>query len=103
MNLYRNRLGLIHHTKILKRETDFFVYDEIFWNLRKDNFFRNRLILGCSIKATKWITPQIWYTYQSEKGVQPQHQFYLIGRFLLKTMVFSRSIETKIKTFSNCD
>ncbi|WP_300564780.1 DUF2490 domain-containing protein [Flavobacterium sp.] len=77
VNLYRNRLGLIYHTKILKKETDFFVYDETFWNLSKGTFFRNRLILGGSIKATKWITPQIWYAYQSQEGVQPQHQFYL--------------------------
>lgn len=41
-------------------------------------FFRNRVIVGGSIKAAKWITPQVWYVYQSENGILPQHQFYLI-------------------------
>ena len=78
INLYRNRLGLIYQTKLFKKAADLFVYDETFWNLNKGTFFRNRIILGGSIKAAKWITPQIWYAYQNEKGVLPQKQFYLI-------------------------
>jgi len=78
VNLYRNRLGLVYHTQLFKKQTNFTVYDETFWNLNKGNFFRNRVILSASIKAAKWLTPQIWYAYQNENGVLPQNQFYLI-------------------------
>ncbi|MBR9855812.1 MAG: DUF2490 domain-containing protein [Algicola sp.] len=78
VNLYRNRLGLIYHTQIFKKPMNLFVHDAMFWNLNNGSFFRNRLILGGSIKVTKWVTPQIWYAYQAESGILPQHQFYLI-------------------------
>ncbi|MCR8667425.1 DUF2490 domain-containing protein [Aestuariibaculum sp. M13] len=78
VNLYRNRLGLIYHTKLFKKATNLFIHDAMFWNLNNGKFFRNRIILGGSIKAAKWMTPQIWYAYQAENGLLPQHQFYLI-------------------------
>ena len=78
VNLYRNRLGLTYHTKLLNKLTDVFVYNEVFNNLSNGKFFRNRIIFGGSIKATKWVTPQIWYAYQTEKSISAQHQFYLI-------------------------
>lgn len=79
VNLYRNRLGLIYHTKLFKKPTDIFIHDAMFFNMNDNwNFFRNRVILGASMKATKWLTPQFWYVYQNESGVLPQHQFYLI-------------------------
>ncbi len=78
VNLYRNRLGLTYHTKLLDKQTDVFVYNELFNNLKNGKFFRNRIILGGSIKVTKWVTPQVWYAYQTENRIEPQHQFYLI-------------------------
>lgn len=79
VNLYRNRLGLIYHTQLFKKPTNLFIHDAMFFNMNdKFKFYRNRVILGASMKATKWITPQVWYAYQAENGILPQHQFYLI-------------------------
>lgn len=79
VNMYRNRIGLIYHTKLFKKETNLFVHDAVFFNMN-DNWklFRNRVIVGGSMKATKWLTPQFWYVYQNESGILPQHQFYVI-------------------------
>lgn len=92
VNLYRNRLGLTYHTKLLDKPADLFVYNEVFNNLSNGKFFRNRVILGGNIKATKWVTPQVWYAYQTENNIAPQHQFYLILTVPLENFgVFKRN------------
>ena len=97
INLYRNRLGLIYHTKLFKKQTNLFVYDAMFWNLNSGKFFRNRVILGGSIKAANWLTPQVWYAYQAESGILPQHQFYLILTIPLENFgLFKKSKKNKI-------
>lgn len=96
VNLYRNRLGLIYHTKLFDKATNLFVHDAMFFNMNDDwKWFRNRVIFGATMKAAKWITPQVWYVYQNEKGILPQHQFYLILTVPLENFGVFKSIKTE--------
>lgn len=96
VNLYRNRLELIYHTKLFDKATNLFIHDAMFFNMNDDwKWFRNRVIFGASMKAAKWITPQIWYVYQNEKGILPQHQFYLILTVPLENFGVFKSIKTE--------
>ncbi|WP_143954019.1 DUF2490 domain-containing protein [Robertkochia solimangrovi] len=78
VSFYRNRIGLIYHTKLFKRPADIFLHDAMFWSLDSGKFTRNRVILGTTIKAFKWLSPQFWYVLQNDTGLFPRHQFYLI-------------------------
>ncbi|WP_421809196.1 DUF2490 domain-containing protein [Flagellimonas sp.] len=78
VSFYRNRIGLIYHTKLFKKPADLFVHDAMFWSLESGKFTRNRVILGTTVKAFKWLSPQFWYVLQNDTGLLPRHQFYLI-------------------------
>ena len=77
VSFYRNRIGLIYNAKLFNKPASFFVHDAMFWSLESGKFTRNRVILGSSVKATKWLTPQIWYVLQNDVKGATQHQFYL--------------------------
>ncbi len=79
VNLYRNRLGLIYHSKLFKKPLNLFIHDAMFFDMNDHwKFFRNRIILGANMSMFEWLTPQVWYVYQNESGILPEHQFYLI-------------------------
>ena len=78
VSFYRNRIGLVYHTKLFKKPADLFVHDAMFWSLDSGKFTRNRVILGTTVKAFKWLSPQFWYVLQNDTGLLPRHQFYLI-------------------------
>ncbi|MDQ0595064.1 hypothetical protein QFZ37_003433 [Chryseobacterium ginsenosidimutans] len=67
LSFYRNRLGIIHKTEVLKKEVSIFLHDEMYLSLDTGQFTRNRVILGGDIKLLKWLTPQIMLMYQSDK------------------------------------
>ncbi len=78
VSFYRNRIGLVYHTKLFKKPADVFVHDAMFWSLDSSKFTRNRIILGTTIKVFNWLSPQFWYVLQNDVGLLPRHQFYLI-------------------------
>lgn len=50
-DFYRGRLGIVHRAKIFDKSVNFFAHDEIFIDLKKGDFARNRVYLGARYQA----------------------------------------------------
>lgn len=59
LSFYRNRVGIIHTTEVVKNQASVFLHDEVYLGLNSGQFTRNRVILGGEIKLLQWLTPQV--------------------------------------------
>lgn len=78
LSFYRNRLGITHHTEILKKKINLFLQNEFYLSLDNGQFTRNRIITGGEIKLCQWLTTQLMYMYQSDKGRESRHLAWLV-------------------------
>ena len=72
---YRNRLGLNYKIKVKDIPVSLYAHDEIYIGLENGKF-RNRVYLGTSVSLS-WLTPQLMYYIQSEKGKTNKHYWML--------------------------
>ena len=82
-DFYRGRLGIVHRAKIFDKSVNFFAHDEIFIDLKKGDFARNRVYLGADIKLFNWLNPQFFYIYQSHKNhASPNNHLFIIAAII---------------------
>ena len=72
---YRNRLGLNYKIKVKDIPVSLYAHDEIYINLENGKL-RNRVYVGSSVSLS-WLTPQLMYYMQSEKGKTNKHYWML--------------------------
>lgn len=72
---YRNRLGLNYKIKVKNIPVSLYAHDEIYINLENGKL-RNRVYVGSSVSLS-WLTPQLMYYMQSEKGKTNKHYWML--------------------------
>jgi hypothetical protein len=68
---YRQQLRLSKDINIKGFELKLFVSNEIFYDLREGNWFRNRLMLGFDRKLNEKVTWQSYYLKQNDSQSQP--------------------------------
>ena len=72
---YRNRIGLNYKIKVKDIPVSLYAHDEIYINLENGKL-RNRVYVGSSVSLS-WLTPQLMYYMQSEKGKNNKHYWML--------------------------
>lgn len=75
---YRNRLGVVHKLNIFNKPSILYLHNEIFVNTMIGKFSRNRIITGTEIKAFKFLSPQLMYIFQTDKGIGNRNLILLI-------------------------
>lgn len=94
---YRNRLGVVHKLNMFNKPSTIFLHNEFFINAMVGGYTRNRVIAGMEIKAFKFLSPQLMYIFQTDKGIGNRNLILLILTVPLENYGIFKKLPTKNK------